>query len=340
MVGDPAFTYLLSGEIHTRAAVSDDETVASLALRQEGIVGRRQLLDLRLGGDAIDHRLAAGRLRLQYPGVYAVGHEALSFSAHALAAVMAIRWIRPGGDQVRAAASHWTAVALCGLREPPDGPIHVTATRSRARRPGIVTHRALLPPEEIAIVDGMPVTSVERTLLDLSAITPERRLRRLVKESEFQGLTNPVALGTILARYPRRRGRGNLAAIVGGHLLHAGRTRSEFEDAFLLFCAERRLPLPETNVVLDVGGRQFEVDCLWRHARLIVELDGRTAHGTTSAFQDDRARDRVLIAAGWSPMRVTWAHLHQQPDTLEREIRDALVIHTAHGRGFAPVEGG
>ena len=127
----------------------------------------------------------------------------------------------------------------------------------------------------------------------------------------------------ILERYPRRRGRRNLARIVEG-FLGAGRTRSDLEAAFLGFCSERGLPLPETNAPLSVGGRTFEVDCLWRSAKLIVELDGGAAHGTDAGFHDDRARDGVLIGAGWGPMRVTWAHLLHGPDALEREIRDAL----------------
>jgi very-short-patch-repair endonuclease len=72
----------------------------------------------------------------------------------------------------------------------------------------------------------------------------------------------------------------------------------------------------------------MEVDCLWRAAGLVVELDGYDAHRGRSAFQSDRARDRALTAAGFSPMRVTWAQLHSDGDSIEAEVRDILAAPT------------
>lgn len=236
-------------------------------------------------------------------------------------------------------ASHAAAAALWGLCDPPQGPIEVTATDSRRARSGVRIHRGRLPRSELSFVDGIPVTGVARTLLDLAAVTDARRLRRLAKQAEFMRLTDAAGLAAILERYPRRRGRRGLAQIIGGYLLGAGRTRSELEDRFLEFCAERDLPPPETNKVIEVAQKVFEVDCVWREARLIVELDGRAAHRTEAAFEEDRARDRALIAAGWSPMRVTWSHLHGDPDTLERQIRDALDTRLPHQGGFVHTEG-
>jgi hypothetical protein len=326
------FTPLLCGHIHVRRAEdTDDEAIAWLARRQHGIVARRQLVDLGLSRRAIEHRLAAGRLRRIHAGVYAVGHEALPYTARVAAAVLSV-----GPD---AAASHLTAAALWGLCEPPTGTIATTATESRRPRSGIRIHRAQLPPSELDLVDGISVTSVPRTLLDLSGHLEDRRLRRLVKQAEFLGLTDLAALTAILDCYPRRRGRRALARIVRGYALEAGRTRSELEDRFLAFCARRGLPLPETNQLLDLDGRRFEVDCLWREARLIVELDGREAHRTDAAFEEDRARDRTLTAAGWSPMRVTWAHLHDSADALEHEIRSTLDTRLLHPRGFVHTGG-
>lgn len=322
------FTHLLCGQIHVRRAEGDDDAIAELATLQHGIASRPQLLELGVSGRSIDHRLGVGRLRRLHAGVYAVGHESIGLSGFALAAVLSAT---PG-----AAASHATAVALWSLGEAPGLPVHVTATEARARRRGVVIHRSVLPPEEVAIVDGIPVTSVARTILDESGARSDRSLRRLIKQAEFAELVDSEALAEILERYPRRRGRRALARIVAGYILDAGVTRSELEDRFLAFCASRGLPLPETNVEIEVADRTLEVDCVWRKARLIVELDSRRAHHTDTAFEDDRARDRALIAARWIPMRVTWAHLHRDPDTLERDIRDALDARVRDERGFTP----
>jgi hypothetical protein len=314
-----AITHLLCGQTHARGPGSDDEAIGRLASLQEGMVGRSQLLDLGVSDRALSHRLRTGRLRIQYPGVYAVGHEAISYAGHALAAVMA--------TAPDSAASHFTALALWKLREPPPR-IHVTATRPRARRRAMTIHRHALPAEDIAFVDGVPITSVPRTLLDLSATHDDRALRGLIKRAEFADLTTFEALEAVLARHPRRAGRLTLARIVAGHTADAGRTRSELEDLFLDFCSRRQLPAPETNAVLEVRGVRMEVDCLWRAAGLIVELDGYDAHRSRSAFQSDRARDRALTAAGFSPMRVTWAQLHSDGDSIEAEVRDILAART------------
>jgi very-short-patch-repair endonuclease len=323
---------------HVRDEGSTDEVIARLASSQHGIVARSELLVLGIGRRAIACRLALGRLRPVHPGVYAVGHDALAYPARVLAAVMSVapaarRESVAGGDRANrspiAAASHAAAAALFGLRDPPHGPIDVSVDAKRATRIGIAVHRAALAAEEVTLVDGVPVTTIERTLLDLSAVTPAGPLRRLVKQAEFRGLTDFAAVAAILRRHPRRQGRRTLADIVERYA-DTGKTRSELEDRFLQFCARRGLPLPQTNVVLDVRGERVEVDCAWPAARIVVELDGRVAHGRQSSFHDDRARDRALLAAGWIPMRVTWPQLHNDGDTLEREIRDVLDV--ASGR--------
>ena len=243
-------------------------------------------------------------------------------------------------SRTRVVASHTSAASLWGLCDPLGASIHVSATQPRRHRLGIAVHRAVLPREEVGLAAGVPVTSVARTLLDLSSVTGARALRRLVKRAEFEGLTDGATLSAILARYPRRPGRQALANLVEAYVIGAGRTRSELEDRFLSFVARRRLPHPESNVPIEVRGERFEVDFVWREPRLIVELDGWQAHRTDAAFQEDRRRDRALIAGGWSPMRVTWAQLHMDPDKLEAEIRDALATLGAHRRGLFHTGGG
>jgi hypothetical protein len=206
--------------------------------------------------------------------------------------------------------------------------VHVTSPEKRVPRPGVAIHRASLPAGELTLVEGVPVTSLPRTFLDLSEMTSQRRLRRLIKDAEFRGLIRIPALNEILDLYPRRRGRGNLAAVLAPLRAQPGLTRSPLEDRFLDFCAARGLPLPETNVDLTVAGRRFELDCVWRDARLVVELDGRDAHARELAFEDDRARDRILIAAGWVPMRITSLQLANDSHEIEAAVRSTMALRT------------
>jgi very-short-patch-repair endonuclease len=281
------------------------------------VVARQQLLELGISEAAIDYRLQVGRLRRLFPGAYAAGHEALPLAARALAGIISAR--------PAAAASHWTAAAIHGLIDRPRALIHVTCPNVRRPRRGLSVHRAILPSDEIAHLAGVPTTIVARTLLDLSAASDHRTLRTLIKRAEFKGLVTAGDITAILARYPRRRGRGTLARIAAGYgLTETRRTASPLEDDFLDFCAARHLPLPETNVPLRAGSRAYVADCLWREARLVVELDGRAAHARELAFEDDRRRDRALIAAGWRTARVTSAALRFEGDDLETELRALL----------------
>ena len=311
-------THLLCGSTHTRPPdIPDDEAIAGLAARQQGVTGRRQLLELRVSGRSIDYRISVGRLRPLFPGIYAVGHDAVPPAGRALAAVMSC-W-------PYAAGSHETAIALAGLIAWPAGAPHVTCTRHRAWQPGRITHRCrTLPPLDLTVVNGIPSTTVPRAIFDLAPRWREAALLRLIKDAEFDKKLRIGDLAQILERYPRRHGRVELIRVIRPLLADSRPTRSPLEDRFLAFCRRRGLPLPETNVRLRINGRIYEPDCLWRDVRIIVELDGRDAHMRELAFHEDRKRDRALISAGWIPMRVTSDQLGNDADPLEADIRGAF----------------
>jgi predicted transcriptional regulator of viral defense system len=149
--------------------------VQELAARQHGVVARRQLTALGLGEDAIDHRLASGRLVRLHRGVYALGHAELRREGRALAVVLTAG---PG-----AVLSHRSAAAHWGLRPWGGSFVELTAPGRAGirRRPGRFVHRsASLSPAEATIERGVPVTTVPRTLLDLAAVVPAHHLRRAV----------------------------------------------------------------------------------------------------------------------------------------------------------------
>ena len=89
-----------------------------------------------------------------------------------------------------------------------------------------------------------------------------------------------------------------------------------------------------------MGGVAIEADCLWRRERLVVELDGYTAHATRAAFERDRARDRRLQAAGWRVVRITWRQLHDEPQEVAAELRALLVTARATPAAARPAPSG
>jgi very-short-patch-repair endonuclease len=290
---------------------SAEHWIGLLAARQYGVAGRRQLLALGFGRCSIQRRLAQGRLHQVHRGVYAVGHRVLSMQGRWMAAVLAAG---PG-----AALSHRSAAALNAIGSE-TGEIDVTVPIARRNRRGLCIHVSPLAPDEITEVDGIPVTTVARTILDLAAVWPRHRLERTMHEAELRRLTSPTSLDELLRRHPRRRGNATLRAIMATARLGDQMTRSEFEARFLAFIDDAGLPRPETNVLVE----RFEVDCAWRTPRLIVELDGHATHSTRRKFESDRARDRALQAAGWRVIRITWRQMKEEAGELATDLRTLL----------------
>jgi very-short-patch-repair endonuclease len=102
------------------------------------------------------------------------------------------------------------------------------------------------------------------------------------------------------------------------------RTRSELEDRFRALLLAADLPEPELNATLELNATTIEVDCLWRPHKVIVELDGYEFHGTRTAYERDRERDRRLAAAGWRAVRITWLQLTHDGDAVIADLQSLL----------------
>jgi very-short-patch-repair endonuclease/predicted transcriptional regulator of viral defense system len=291
-----------------------DRLISDLAERQHGVTALRQLVEIGVTRKAVEFRLRCARLHRVHRGVYAVGHRLLSADGWRMAAVLA------AGP--RAVVSHVDAAAIHGLLQSSRAITEVTLPYRRKPSRGIRAHYARLPPDEITTVRGIPVTTVPRTILDLAAVRRREDVERALHESEVQRLTDPLSLHDLLARYPRRHGSRAVRAI-----LTERRTvpKSVLERAFTAFVRRYRLPRPEVNVWLTIDRHTYEIDCLWRGPRVIVELDGRAAHDTAKAFESDREKDRRLTVARWQPLRVTWKQLHGAPAQLAADLRTLLV---------------
>lgn len=302
-----------------RRAVGDpeiDQVMGDLAERQHGVVTREQLRDLGIADRTIGHRVARGQLRRLHRGVYAVGHRALKRDGRLLASVLACG--------PRAALSHRSAGHLWGLLPFSPSLPEVTRPGSHRKRDKIVIHRSVLPEDEVVVVDGIPVTSPFRTVFDLAGTLPrQRELERAMNEAEVRELRDRVSLPILLERYPRRRGSPWVRALLTSRE-PGGITRNDFEELFVAFLDEYRLPRPRFNATLALRGRFFEPDCMWAEQRLVVELDGRATHGTDQAFESDRQRDRILLAEGWRWARVTWRQLRDEPAAVADDLRAAL----------------
>jgi very-short-patch-repair endonuclease len=297
----------------------DDRSLASLARRQHGLVSRRQLLKLGLGEDAVQHRLAIGRLHRIHAGVYAVGHRLIPKEGWLMAAVLA-----SGPDAV---LSHRSAAALWGLRGYTEGAVHVTVPHKSTSTRQIRRHLSRVPTDERTMKEGIPVTSVPRTTFDLAATASLDEVISMIREAEYLNFYDRLSLWDLLGRYQGRRGsRKVLSALKRITEEPSGRKRSKLEERFAPFMRRYRLPLPQFNDWIPLGPKGYRVDCHWPGTGQIVELDGWEGHKSKSAFREDRARDRALHVAGYSVTHLTWNQLDDEPGAIAADLRVLLGI--------------
>lgn len=296
----------------TRRAI--EGVIRELAVRQHGVATRQQLMAAGVGPHRVDGMLASGRLSCAHRGVYQTS-PLPTLHGRAMAAVLA------GGSG--ALASHGTAALVHGIPDPgiPAVPVHIVVPRSRhPRLKSVVIHRVRdLHAADSAVVDGVPITTVARTLLDLTTVITRRELEQAVAASLRLRLVTKVELRDATVAHPQHRGSPALARLVEGDgdpLF----TRSKAEEKLLHLIRAARLPAPEMNV--RVLG--YEADFLWRQERIVAEVDGFAFHGSARAFGADRKRDADLTASGYRVLRFTWADVTRATTATAVRIAQAL----------------
>jgi hypothetical protein len=221
----------------------------------------------------------------------------------------------------RAKLSHRTGAALHGVRHDHRARIDVSLpSRSVHQQPGIHAHAAAsLTAEDVTEIDGIPCTTLSRTLIDLAEVVSRRATVLAMDQAERLRVFDLVDLEAALARVPSRRGAAIVRSILAEY--HGPKERKPFVQAFLALCnrAGLREPEAEAEVVLQDG--PIHVDFLWRAERIAVELDSRLFHDTTRGHDEDRDRDQQLLLAGFTPVRLTWRHVHAQAARTERRLR-------------------
>ena len=234
----------------------------------------------------------------------------------------------------RALLSHQTAAALWGLRGYSGGAVHVTVPRKSTSTNRIRRHFSVIPDDERGVEEGIPVTSVHRTIFDLAPSVSLDEVVAMIKEAEYRNRYDRLSLPDLLERHPGKRGTGKVQLALQRITEEpTGRRRSRLEERFAPFLHRYNLPLPRFNEPIVLGSKLYIADCHWPARRLIVELDGWEGHSSRSAFQDDRARDRALHVAGLSVIRLTWAQLDVEGEAIASDLRALLLNHEAAPAG-------
>lgn len=277
------------------------QEVAELARRQHGVVSIRQLRRVGCTHRSVRRWVEAGRLHRIHQGVFAVGHTNLSLQGRCLAAAL--------GSGPRSLLSHYSAGWLLGLISTRPVPVHVTTPIPRKRRDAVrIHHSRTLIETDRALEEGIPVTAVPRTALDLAAVLRFRNLRKLLRRSEELRVFDLDDFRSVLARNRGHRGRVSLDRALA--LYEPPRfTRSELEREFL--AAIDQAGLGPTVTGFNVAGH--ELDVYWPELRFAVELDVYATHGAHEPFEEDRLRDEDLKLAGVELTRVTGRRFEREP---------------------------
>jgi very-short-patch-repair endonuclease len=224
-----------------------------------------------------------------------------------------------------AVLSHHSAAALWMLRPSSRERIDTTVPHRSRSSDLIRRHISTVPEDERAVEEGIPVTSVPRTIFDLAATEPVETVQNMLREAEHLELRDRLSLWDLLGRYPGKRGSRKLrTALLRLKEEPEGRRLSPLEERFAPFLRHHHLPLPRFNDWITAGDKRYKVDCHWPGTGQIVELDGWSSHKTRSAFRDDRARDRRLRVAGYSVTRITWTQLDDEPEAVAADLRTLL----------------
>jgi very-short-patch-repair endonuclease len=283
--------------------------VAELAGRQFNRVSRRQLIELGLGGSAISHRLATGRMVTVEEGVFAIApvleHDEWG---QWMAATLTAPDSRLSHVSAAAARGFWSfrRTFECITRPGNGGP---------RRHGGILVYRSSTLEGDCTLLRGIPITTVSRTLLDLARQVSDRALARAVREAVRLDAITLSQLGDALGAHHGRRGSRRLAATVARYTgLPLDRARSGAEIRALEVLRAAGLPLPRLNA--RIAGE--EADLSWSRLRLIIEIDGGPFHLDVG---EDARKQGLWEAAGWTVRRISSDGVYERPDRLLRLTR-------------------
>jgi very-short-patch-repair endonuclease len=294
-----------------------ERSIAAIADAQLGLITTAQLLAVGLSQDAIDRRVASGRLTRIYQGVFAVGRLRLDDRARWKAATLAVG----RGDTL---LGHLCAGGLWEIWPEPQGQPHVVLPgNGRHRRiqqhgDGIVVHRMRrMEASDRSEVGGIPVTSLELTCLHLASLLSRRSFERAVlraaRRPEFR-IEEAVALA---ARSRGRPGVREFRAVVERDLTAELHSLSELETRFVQVLRHHGLPMPEINRDVEA----LMVDAVWHEAKAIVELDGFAFHRLPRDLRNDNARTRRLVLAGYRVIRFVWDDVVGNPAGVAEAVR-------------------
>jgi len=297
-----------------------DELSADLALGQQGVFARYQVLEAGHNDDSIQHRLKSGLWRIELPGVYALRSTIPSDLQRLSAACL---WGGPG-SMVAARA----AAALYELRSFKPGLVEI-CSRKRINPPnGIILHR--LSPYldlEPVMISGLATTPIEKTVFDLISVAGKKRAGLALDEALRLRLTTLERFAAFVEWIARqgRNGVRKARELIAERDPRYEKVRGPSEiDALALFDGVR-LPIAAVDHEVWYQGRLVpRCDFAYLHVKFDIEIDGDSVHLGKTDRDRDRKRDRLLERIGWTVIRFSWEEVRDTPHIVISDIKGVL----------------
>jgi very-short-patch-repair endonuclease len=324
---------------HARAHVTRDRLdarIAAIAGRQHGVLARGQALGLGMSGGGIHRRLRSGRWVRSFPGVYVVAGAPSSWmrdvwSAHLAAGPVSV-------------VTHESALRRHGLRGLPAHPVKLTMPHgSHARLEGVVVHQIDdLRRHHVTTVSGLPVSIVERALVEVAATLPPRRLGHVLDDAIAARLARLARIDACLREVarPGKRGVAQLARALDERGDGYVPPQSELERS--LFAALSNGGLPEPRRQFPLPGRGVVrglVDAAYPDVRVLIEADGRRWHTRLRDLRRDHERDTEAARVGWVTLRFVYEQIVHHPDEVCAAVADVCAVRSGEARPEAMTSG-
>lgn len=302
----------------------NDNDIARRAAHHHGVLSPALLDELDVTASQARRRVATGRWQQIHPGVYAIAGRPLTFRTRAAAALAALPM---------AVLSHQTASQAQGAGSTSQQ-LHLSVEHgTRNRLAGVVVHQATLPARHIVRRQGLPMTSIERTFVDLAAVIGAGELKSCLEEQLVERTTT---LARVEMMFEELAGRGRPGTARMRQLLSRldglPPTESELETMFWRLVERRRLPLPLAQARFDwlLQGKG-RVDFWYPEISLIVELDGRRFHQRSAAFETDRRRDQLALIRGIRTVRFSHRQLSTERDFVVEVLLSQFALERTSG---------
>ncbi|RPI08588.1 MAG: hypothetical protein EHM63_06045 [Actinobacteria bacterium] len=294
-----------------------DWLVAALADLQHGLVTRKQARECGLTDAQVARRVAQGRWIKVEPHVFRIAGAPVTWQQRVLSVCLATDGV----------ASHRTAAMLLGLGLWPGRIVEVTTDPDRNyRNPDVHVHRSVDDPaKDGRTLEGIPLTSVRRTLLDLGSVVQQDRLEKCVERALFRGMTSAGALWAYIDEVGRqgRRGVQPLRAVLElrGRLPAA---ESDLETEMVQLLRRVGLPEPVRQHEVVVASRRFRIDLAYPDLKIALEIDGDEPHFGARRTDADDTRDGLLQLGGWLTQHFTKRHIRNEAAASTARIWEAV----------------